>query len=91
MGVENTHFAFAYEIANRLDRTKIKFSSAFEYFDFQPMQTCGFRNFCVRAMSILKNAYYDFAIQPFQRERQLNYYVLGAVETAAADQMKNSQ
>jgi hypothetical protein len=54
------------------------------------MQACGLRNFCVRAIPILKHAYYDFAIQPFQSERQLNYYVLGTVETAAADQMQNS-
>lgn len=91
MGVENIQFAFAYEIVNRPDRTKIKSSSAFEYCDFQSMLACGLRNFCVRAMSILKHAYYDFAIQTFQSERQMNYYVLGTVETAAADQMQNSE
>jgi len=91
MGMENIQFAFAYEIANRSDRAKIKFSSAFKYCDFQSMLECRLGNFGVRAMSILKHAYYDFAIQPFQSERQLNYYVLGTVETAAADQMQNSE
>jgi len=90
MSVENIQFAFGYEIANRPDRAKIKFSSALEECDFQSLKTCGLRNFCVRAMSILKYAYYDFAIQPFQSERQLNYYVFGTVATAAADQMQNS-